>query len=355
MPRAVKNAKLDTRSARARLAQRREPYWAVISAGCALGYHKGAKGGTWVGRLRDAEGRQHYEALGAADDARDPDGLTVFSFAQAQEASRTWFTALARKLAGGAAASDEPYSVKDALDDYFAAREGRGSKGVRADRYAADARITPQLGDVELGRLTTKRIRDWLTAVASAPKLVRTAKKAVARATREIDAGDAEAVRARRATANRHLTILKAALNHAFHEGRIASDEAWRKVKPFREADAALVANLSGESGRTLRADAMNNSGSETPGAVNARCSYGIAQWNGDRQFGLLQFARATGGDPRSLDTQIGFVDHELKTQYPDLYAASRDPNAPCSATSPTMSGRPTSRAACASARSISG
>jgi len=41
-------------------------------------------------------------------------------------------------------------------------------------------------------------------------------------------------VRARRATANRTLTVLKAALNQAFHESRIASDEAWRKAKPFR-------------------------------------------------------------------------------------------------------------------------
>uniref|UniRef100_UPI003784CFE9 phage tail tip lysozyme n=1 Tax=Methylocella sp. TaxID=1978226 RepID=UPI003784CFE9 len=94
------------------------------------------------------------------------------------------------------------------------------------------------------------------------------------------------------------------------------------------QSASAMVANLSGESGRALRADAMNNSGTETPGAVNSRGSYGIAQWNGDRQFGLLQYARQTGGDPRSLDTQIGYVDHELKTQYPDLYAASRDPNA---------------------------
>lgn len=40
-----------------------------------------AKGGTWIARLRDGEGEQHYEALGAADDASDADGLTCFSFA----------------------------------------------------------------------------------------------------------------------------------------------------------------------------------------------------------------------------------------------------------------------------------
>src|SRR5688500_18523804 len=77
MARAVRNPKIDTRSARAKLTGRREPYWTVLSGGCALGYRKGAKGGTWIGRFRGDDGRQHYDALGAADDARDPDGITV--------------------------------------------------------------------------------------------------------------------------------------------------------------------------------------------------------------------------------------------------------------------------------------
>ena len=54
-----------------------------------------------------------------------------------------------------------------------------------------------------------------------------------------------DATRARRATANRNLTVLKAALNHAWQGGKInGSDEAWRKVKPFRGADAARVRYL---------------------------------------------------------------------------------------------------------------
>ena len=61
MARAVRNGKIDTRSARLNLAERREPYWTVISAGCAIGYRRGAKGGTWVARLRDEAGKPHYE------------------------------------------------------------------------------------------------------------------------------------------------------------------------------------------------------------------------------------------------------------------------------------------------------
>jgi integrase len=51
----------------------------------------------------------------------------------------------------------------------------------------------------------------------------------------------------RRSTANRLLTILKAALSHSFHEGRTNSDDAWRKVKPYREVDAPVVRFLSVE------------------------------------------------------------------------------------------------------------
>ncbi len=40
-------------------------------------------------------------------------------------------------------------------------------------------------------------------------------------------------------------TVLKAALNHAFNEGRVGSDDAWRRVKPFREVDAAVLRYLS--------------------------------------------------------------------------------------------------------------
>ena len=51
--------------------------------------------------------------------------------------------------------------------------------------------------------------------------------------------------RARRASANRVLTILKAALNRAYHDGKVPTDDAWRRVKPFTNADAARLRYLS--------------------------------------------------------------------------------------------------------------
>lgn len=43
------------------------------------------------------------------------------------------------------------------------------------------------------------------------------------------------------------MTLLKAALNFAWKRGKANSDEAWRRVKPFREADAARVRYLSSD------------------------------------------------------------------------------------------------------------
>jgi hypothetical protein len=65
MARTVRNAKLDSRSARTKLAARREPYWVVLSKGCAIGYRKGSGGGTWIARYRDDAGKQHIQRFGS--------------------------------------------------------------------------------------------------------------------------------------------------------------------------------------------------------------------------------------------------------------------------------------------------
>ncbi len=163
-----------------------------------------------------------------------------------------FFARKARELAGEFAPSDGPYTVAKALNAYFAERERRGSKGLSKDRAAANARILSALGQLQLSKLTTKRLRDWHTGLASAPKMARAGRFVAKRKTTAIDPKDVDAVRARRATANRTLTVLKATLNHAFHEGRVVSDDAWRKVKPFREADAPVVRFLSDDECRRL-------------------------------------------------------------------------------------------------------
>ena len=172
MARTIRNAKIDTRSARLKLPHRREPYWTVVSAGCALGYRRGANGGSWIARFRDESGHQHYEAIGAVDDARDPDGLSVYSYAQAQDQARTFFAQKAQQQDSDVLGSGGPYLVNTALDDYFSSNEKRG-KDVSAARSAASVHIRPVLGSLQVAKLTTPRLRDWHYGIANKPRHVR--------------------------------------------------------------------------------------------------------------------------------------------------------------------------------------
>jgi integrase len=305
MARTARNAKIDTRSARLKLTERREPYWTPISAGCAIGYRRGAKGGTWVARFRGEDERQHYEALGAADDARDADGLTVYSFPQAQEAARKFFARKARELAGHVAPADSGLTVADALEAYFADREQRGSKGLAKDRASAKVRILPELGAVELAKLTTKRIRDWQSALATTPKLTRAPRIVKRHKSSAVDMMDTDAVRARRATANRTLTVLKAALNHAFHEGRVEADVAWRKVKPFREADAPVIHFLSDDESRRIVNACDGAFRNIVKGALVTGCRYGeLTQMRAsdfNAEAGTITVRESKSGKPRHV------------------------------------------------------
>jgi integrase len=91
--------------------------------------------------------------------------------------------------------------------------------------------------------LTTEELRKWLATMAAAPAQNRSkAGKPRFKAAPTTEEG----VRARRASANRVLTILKAALNHAYDEGHVANRDAWgRKLKPFRDVEVARVRYLS--------------------------------------------------------------------------------------------------------------
>ena len=306
MARTVRDTNLETRAARLRLQARRKPYWRVLESGLHLGYRRTKEGGgSWVARRFIGEGRYSETKVGTADDLQDADGVALRSFKQAQEAARTWWR-LAERREQGIAPDDGPYTVAAALDAYFGDRERRGSKGLAKDRAAARARILPGLGAVELAKLTTKRIRDWHTGLATASKLVRAGRIVKkARKSHAVDTKDADAVRARRATANRTLTVLKAALNHAFHESRIASDEAWRKTKPFRETDAPVVRFLSDDECRRIVNACDGAFRNIVKGALLTGCRYGeltrMRAGDFNAEAGTITVRESKSGKPRHV------------------------------------------------------
>ncbi len=215
VPRTVRDAKLESRTARTHLKVSRKPYYRAIDPGLHLGYRKGASGGRWVARLYVGNGRYRVRAIdGVADDKQDADGCVVLSFAQAQEKARQLFVA-ANAPPGSKRSA---LTVKEACEAYI--------EYLRAERKSArDAeqrlvkRVYPKLGDRLVIELTTSEIEKCKRA------MVRRAKD------------DPEVERRSKASANRIMSSLRAALNRAFQDesNNIPSDAAWRRVKQFRE------------------------------------------------------------------------------------------------------------------------
>lgn len=272
----VREVNLERPTARSRLSARPKPYWRLVEPGLHIGYRRAQTGGgAWVGRRSTGVGRYAETRIGTADDLQPADGVSILSFAQAQDAVRAWWK-VANREALGLPTDSGPYTVASAIDDYFAHRESRGSKGLDKDRAMARVNITPLLGSIEVAKLTTKKLADWHATVAKTGKRGRAAKAAPALAKpKALDRSDPDAVRRRRATANRILTVLKAALNHAFVEGRAPSDDAWRRVKPFREADAPVVQFLTDDECRRLVNAAQDGFRDLVRGALLTGARYG--------------------------------------------------------------------------------
>jgi integrase len=294
MARTVRDYRLETRAARSRLPQRTEPYWTMLGEGFHLGYFHGRTVTKWVARHRPSgrAGGYNKATLGEADDHADADGGKVFNFGQAQEAARTWL----RAIEGGAAVS-AGYTVGDALTDYLAGFTG---KDVVNTARRIEQFIRPALGSVKLAKLAKAQVRKFHTERANTPARLRS-RKGSEQQFRALETDDAK--RKRRSTANRDLTVLKAALNFALADGRIASDQAWKSVKPFKGVDGARLRYLSDDEARRL----VNAAGPEFRPIVQASLLTG-ARWGELRSIkvadvdlpnGSVRLCETKGGSPR--------------------------------------------------------
>lgn len=246
MGRRVKAVDLSKREGRSKLAVRTEPYWSNEREGAHIGYYRGARVGKWVARykLPGTSGGYSKTTLGEADDS--PNSIVsdrVLDWKAAKAKATEWFT-LMDKAEG---VRSGPYTVADAMDDYLARFRG---KDLVNTRRRIEAFIRPQLGGYDVAKLTSKQIKRWHEGVADAPARLRTAHGAEQNV--RLTADSDEARRSRQASANRILTILKAALNRAYQDGDVQSDHAWRKVKPFEKADGVKLRYLSDDESRRL-------------------------------------------------------------------------------------------------------
>ena len=218
-----------TKTARARLAPRPKAYFRQIATGKTLGYiRRGGAAGAWV-VCELSGGRRKTRILGEADDVARADGIDILSFEQV----------LQKVTQPLAAVSVGRLTVREALARYFVAFAAR-SKHAKIMEQWANLRIISTLGNHRVDRLSKTQIEAWLAG------LVRD------------DPDDPDAKRRSQDTANRILSILKAALNEAFaddHNG-LPSDSAWRRVKPYRNVGGVRQEHFESAQVRILVAKA---------------------------------------------------------------------------------------------------
>lgn len=300
MARTVRDASLESRTARSRLKARGKPYYRVLEAGLHLGYRRPLKGsGKWVARHYVGDQKYEVETLAEADDFSDPDGVKILSFQQAQTLARSRMV----KRAHTAAGKTGPLTVADAISSYVEFLETNRKSG-REAQYAADALILPTLGAIEIEALTTDQIRKWHAGLVKSQPRLRT-KPGKEQQYREIDTTDPEQLRRRKSTANRILTVLKAALNRVWRDGKVASDSAWRRVEPFEGVEAARVRYASvDEAKRLLNAcepdfRRLVRGALETGARYGELCALMVADFNKDS--GTVQIQRSKSNKGRHI------------------------------------------------------
>jgi integrase len=335
----VKHARLESQSARARLKRGRQPHWqALVEGRVHLGWQcrKGDLVGRWLLRRYIGNNQYRMQTLGRADDAARADGADVLSFEQAKAKAH----AMVASPNGNGNGAIVRLTVRQAMHRYIDYKHQKGQPvGDLISR--TNVHIIPTLGDLVVSELTAEQLRRWLATMATAPAQRRAKNnKPQYRPEPTTD----EEIRQRRASANRVLTMLKAALNHAYDEGHVANRDAWgRRLAPFEKVEVARVRYLTvAEAERLINAcdpefRALVRAGLETG------CRYGelirleACDFNPDAA--TLTIRKSKSGKPRHVvltdegaaflrDCTVGRSRHELMFRHADGSAWQRSEQA---------------------------
>jgi integrase len=253
MARTPRDARIDTRTVRLKLREDHDPHWRQIVPGLFIGYRRAVAGsnGAWYARKLEA-GRYVKKRVGQADDYADADGEVTLNYTQAVQRVRD-------VAAGSAAPAPRHYGDVLTLDsifaDYLTARQATPGPSGRV-MSAGSAKITeqswrryasPTIGKKAVTAMDERALRDWHAGIARLAPMKRGKPQ-------PFDPNDAEQVRARRSTANRVLTMAKAALSHMRDAGALPDQmpDWWTRVKPFRLGDDPIPRMLDQDEIRRL-------------------------------------------------------------------------------------------------------
>jgi integrase len=204
MARQIRNSSLETRTNRLKLPVAWKPLYVKIGPGLSLGYRRNQTAGTWVLRIADGKGGMTTQAFAHADDNDKSNGQTILTYFEAQDK--------ARKLANEPNVV-KPLTVQEATDNYLIVLKSKNAHTAYDTRLRLEKHFMPQFKDKLVTDLTKTMLEQWLSSLV-----------------------DKDNERASKDTANRILTMVKAALNHAMLDNthNIKDDGAWRFLKPFK-------------------------------------------------------------------------------------------------------------------------
>jgi integrase len=227
MARTVDDSNLQTRAAREKnLKPAKKPYRRTIDPGRHLLYYKGARGGTWIARRYVGDGKYQEQRLGIADDKHDADGVEVLTFSQAQEKAREWFSEQATEGAKATA----PMTVRQACKAYvdYAKAELSAKQASDTERRLEAHVLSKSVADRAITELTKTQLEAWRNAMVRRDEV------------------DSDVERRSKDSANRVVTMLKAALTRAFNDdaNKIPSDKPWRTLKPFKKVGRSRMVAL---------------------------------------------------------------------------------------------------------------
>ncbi|GJM04010.1 MAG: hypothetical protein DHS20C09_00010 [marine bacterium B5-7] len=234
MPRAVNDTRLNTRTARLKLAVQRHPYKREIERGLILLYYRGKRRGSWSVRYYDTHSAKYYETkLGLADDYRDADGTDVLDFSQAQTLARNHghdgVNANQRKIG--------PYTVGDAVDDYLEWFKVH-RKSYNDTKSRLTCHVLPHFKTIPVDKLTKDQLEKWHRGLAQQSAQLRSPKDGKKNYRKTSDP------RARKVTANRMLSYLRAVLNRALSNKKVKCDPVWNDIEAFKGVETERMVYL---------------------------------------------------------------------------------------------------------------
>lgn len=324
--------KIDTVGGRNKLELRREPFWQKISKGFYVGFRKmsNASSGIWVFRYVDQSGVEKERTLGLLDEIpahQRFDRAVLLARACVDEASAAapsplpWTSGPTRRTiaSGSPEGAEGPLSQTDTVGSICGAyaehvREMKGDKAAEdlVQRYRRWIDKDP-IGQLPLTTLRRSDLDDFRRRMLATP----------------VRANFSGGTRARsKDTVNRDMAALRAALNKALDDQKVAMDSAWRvPLKAYKNVSRRRGLYLDRDQRRALIAC------TEEPAAQFIRALSTLPL-----RPGALAALTVADFDPRLSVLRIGIdkSGQDRRMKVPDITAqlfiksqAHRSPEAP--------------------------